>query len=125
MGAPNGRVSRVGQVQAWLDPGFQPHLESWLCVSSASFCVGFVLRQVHASSTANQEEEESPEAPRTGPRFAISLLNEAFSVGSATLLLGGGGQGKGKECPLTFRCSHERTGKWEGWGLWLTNLLIF
>ena len=51
-------------------------LESWICVSSASFCVGFVLRQIHATSTANQEEEESPEAPRTAPLALCHFLTE-------------------------------------------------
>ena len=64
MGIPNGKVQ--GRTSSGMagSRGSKHTLESWLCLSSASFCVGLLLRQVHATSTASRGEGESPAAPR-------------------------------------------------------------
>lgn len=91
MDAPNAGVSRVGQVQAWLDPGAQttPWRAGFVSVLLPSVWALFSGKFMPPAQQTRRRKSQSPEAPRTASLlFAVSLLNEAFIVCSAIFTVG-------------------------------------
>ena len=90
MGALIGRVSRVGQVQAWLDPGPQttPWRAGFVSVLLPSVWALFSGKFMPPAQQTRRRKSRLKPQEQPPLLFAISLLNEAFSVCSAIFTVG-------------------------------------
>lgn len=90
MGTHNGKAQSRTRSGMAGSRGSNHALESWLCLTYSSFCVGLVLGKFMPPAwQAKRRERQLKPQEWSSFLFVISLLSEAFNIYSAVFNIGG------------------------------------